>query len=399
MQSTLTETGPAAWEQVAPLLDEAMGQLGETDRNAVVLRYFENKSAHEVGTALRVTDAAAHKRVNRALEKLRKFFTRRGVTLSAAAIGAAISANSLQAAPSGLVITISGTAAKGMIMSATLATLVKATMKTMTWLKFKFAIGVGAAALLTGGVATVAISQIGGENKTSPPAIANSDKLTPQEIADKSRDAYAALSSYSDEGKTVSCIGSTTVAPHSFTIKLARPSLYRIEWDQNSGFFDQKGTAWSAGNGDFLKTSGSPQKYSSKEMALSSATGISGGAAGGIPGTFFKMNWGNQFGASMKSAQRKADEQIGDTDCYVLTEDKGGGRTRTLWIGKRDLLIRQIENDTSAAAMKTMLDGEAKKNPQLRYIRALSPAGDSVSIETHTNISVNQTYSPADFSL
>ena len=56
-----------------------MGRLGETDRNAMVLRFFENKTAREVGAALKLSEAAAHKRVNRALEKLRKFFTKRGV--------------------------------------------------------------------------------------------------------------------------------------------------------------------------------------------------------------------------------------------------------------------------------------------------------------------------------
>ena len=52
MQSILNEPDAAAWEQIAPLLDEAMGGLGETDRNAVVLRFFENKTAQEVGAAL-----------------------------------------------------------------------------------------------------------------------------------------------------------------------------------------------------------------------------------------------------------------------------------------------------------------------------------------------------------
>jgi len=82
MQSTLNEPNAAAWEQIAPLLDDAMGRLGETDRDAIVLRFFENKTAREVGAALKLTEAAAHKRVNRALEKLRKIFSKRGVTLS-----------------------------------------------------------------------------------------------------------------------------------------------------------------------------------------------------------------------------------------------------------------------------------------------------------------------------
>src|ERR1039458_10089074 len=86
MQSTLTESDAAAWEQIAPLLEEAMGRLGETDRNAIVLRFFENKTAQEVATTLKITEAAARKRVNRALEKLRRMFTKRGVALPAALI-------------------------------------------------------------------------------------------------------------------------------------------------------------------------------------------------------------------------------------------------------------------------------------------------------------------------
>src|SRR5947209_2639878 len=48
MQSALTESNSAAWTQIAPLLEEAMGRLGEADRNAILLRFFENKTAHEV---------------------------------------------------------------------------------------------------------------------------------------------------------------------------------------------------------------------------------------------------------------------------------------------------------------------------------------------------------------
>ena len=115
MQSTLNEPDAEAWRQIAPLLDDAMGRLGEKDRNAIVLRFFENKNLREVGAALGASEDAAKMRVNRALEKLRKFFTKRGVTHSTAAIIAgAISANSVQAAPVALAKTISAVAlAKG----------------------------------------------------------------------------------------------------------------------------------------------------------------------------------------------------------------------------------------------------------------------------------------------
>src|SRR5450756_1845642 len=128
MQSNLNEPDAAAWEHIAPLLDEAMGRLGETDRNAIVLRFFENKTAQEVAAKLKLNEAAAHKRVNRAVEKLRKFFTKRGVTLSATLIVGAVSANSVQAAPVGMVATVTAAAAKGTAAAATITTLVKGTM-------------------------------------------------------------------------------------------------------------------------------------------------------------------------------------------------------------------------------------------------------------------------------
>lgn len=156
--SRRSETEAEAWQQIAPLLEAAMDSLGEKDRSAVVLRYLDGKSLSEVGAALGASEDAAKMRVNRALEKLRKIFSKRGVTLTAALIAGAVSANSVQAAPVGLVVTVAATAAKGTLISATLTTLVTGTMKTMTWLKLKFAAGIGAAALLTGGLVTVAVS-------------------------------------------------------------------------------------------------------------------------------------------------------------------------------------------------------------------------------------------------
>ena len=107
MQSLLNEPESDAWTHIAPLLDGAMGQLGRKDHDAVVLRFFQNKNFSEVGAALGASEDAAKKRVSRALEKLRKFFTKRGVALSSVAITGAISAHSVQAAPVALAATIS----------------------------------------------------------------------------------------------------------------------------------------------------------------------------------------------------------------------------------------------------------------------------------------------------
>ena len=96
------------WNHIEPLLEEAMDALDETDRAALLLRYFENKSLRDVGLALGVNEDAAQKRVSRAVDRLRECFTRRGVAIASSAVGLAISANAVQAAPAGLAPAISG---------------------------------------------------------------------------------------------------------------------------------------------------------------------------------------------------------------------------------------------------------------------------------------------------
>src|SRR5262249_35182293 len=101
------------WGRIAPLLDDALAKLNQKDRQAVLLRYFENKPLAQVGGARAVNEEAARKRVVRAIEKWRKFFAGRGVMLSALALGTALSASAVQAAPAGLAASISATAAQG----------------------------------------------------------------------------------------------------------------------------------------------------------------------------------------------------------------------------------------------------------------------------------------------
>ncbi len=152
MQSILNEPEPDAWTQIAPLLGGAMGQLGRKDHDAVVLRFFEGKSFQEIGTAFGASENAAKKRVAYALEKLRKYFSKRGVVLPVAVITAAISANSVQAAPAILAKTATAVAiTKGAAASASTLTLIKGALKVMAWSKAKMAIVAGAAVLLAAG--------------------------------------------------------------------------------------------------------------------------------------------------------------------------------------------------------------------------------------------------------
>jgi len=98
------------WTQIEPLLDDAMAALNEIDRAAILLRFFENKNLREVGEALGTNDDAAQKRVGRAVERLREFFSKRNMKIGASGLAVAISANAVQAAPVGLAATISAAA-------------------------------------------------------------------------------------------------------------------------------------------------------------------------------------------------------------------------------------------------------------------------------------------------
>ena len=164
MQSLLNEHPSETediWRQIEPLLDTAIAGLGEQDRRVIMLRFFENKSFGEVGRQLGGGEDAARMRVNRALEKLRKFFGKRGVLFSAGAIGAAISANSVQAAPATLAKTITAVAATGSAAAAgSTTTLFQGTLKLMAWTKVKIAIGVGVGLLLATGTYTFAVKKI-----------------------------------------------------------------------------------------------------------------------------------------------------------------------------------------------------------------------------------------------
>jgi len=86
-------TADDTWRRISPIIDEALESLGKTDRNAILLRYFNDKSHHETAALLGVSEEAAKKRVTRAVEKLRHFFARRGIALSAALLASAVAAN------------------------------------------------------------------------------------------------------------------------------------------------------------------------------------------------------------------------------------------------------------------------------------------------------------------
>jgi len=161
MQSTTEEPiTDSLWQELRPQLDQAMAGLGTDERDALVLRFFQNQSIAEVGQSLGVAENTAQKRVGRALEKMRRFFASRGVDSTSAGIAKALSACSVQCVPVGLAkLVCSGALAKGATASASTLTLIKGALKIMAWTKVKTAIVAGAVVLFAAGTTTVALKE------------------------------------------------------------------------------------------------------------------------------------------------------------------------------------------------------------------------------------------------
>src|SRR6185369_14167550 len=100
-------------DQIGPMLDEVIRQLPDEDRSAVLLRFFESRDFRSVGESIGISEDAARMRVNRALEKLQILLRKRGVTASAAMLGAALATDAVVAAPVGLASTLATNALVG----------------------------------------------------------------------------------------------------------------------------------------------------------------------------------------------------------------------------------------------------------------------------------------------
>ncbi len=102
MNELLGSDAEPAWESIAPQLDDALNELSEADRDVVLLRYFEKKTAREIAQIVGGSEESIHKRAQRAVERLREVFAQRGIAASVGGLAAVISAQAVPAAPAGL---------------------------------------------------------------------------------------------------------------------------------------------------------------------------------------------------------------------------------------------------------------------------------------------------------
>ena len=152
MNMTGTENDPD-WQQLRPLLDETLDEMTAVDRDALLLRFFEQREFKEIGATLGLGEDAARKRVTRALDKLRELLARRGVTTTASALSIAVAAHAVHAAPVSLAASI---ASSSMIAGAGVGggfTLINF-IKTITMTNIKTAV---IAIVAVAGIATVVV--------------------------------------------------------------------------------------------------------------------------------------------------------------------------------------------------------------------------------------------------
>jgi hypothetical protein len=113
--SALNNHPDMALAEIAPVLDEAINELGADDRDAILLRFFERRNLRSVGEALGTSENVAQKRVARAVQELATRLRRQGFTLPVAALATGLAAGAVTAAPAGLALSITATVFGGAV--------------------------------------------------------------------------------------------------------------------------------------------------------------------------------------------------------------------------------------------------------------------------------------------
>jgi beta-lactamase regulating signal transducer with metallopeptidase domain len=204
---------------------------------------------------------------------------------------------------------------------------------------------------------------------------------------------------------------------HEFRIKLARPGLYNIEWEQKiHPTFSNTGAVWSSnGKEHFLFNAGRKASPKDRTWALAMATGVSGGVANTIPSLFFDGQLAILRG--LQAVNIRSEEQIDGDRCYVLSGQLAG-MTMNFWISKKTLLIRQRQQILSGKfempEIPELSDEQIEEGLKItgqritpEAVKEFKEAGKSAPVqmsrikgtitETHRDIKVNQPTEPSEF--
>ena len=191
-------------------LDRGLQRLSRKERDAVLLRFFEERPLQEVGASLGITEDAAKKRVTRALEKLRKFLGGRGTQLSSVALVAALTQGTAKAAVSAAAI--SKVTASALAPAATSALLADV-LAAWRWAKIKLLVGAGSGVVVTALIVSHTISRMDGKNGDQSRGVASA------QVANNTNKSSLTLSdSSSEEPPRIIQFDGQTVPAHPLKI-------------------------------------------------------------------------------------------------------------------------------------------------------------------------------------
>jgi RNA polymerase sigma factor (sigma-70 family) len=163
------------WKEIAGLLDDAVLGLAKTDRQAVLLRYFEGRGMAEVASELNVSEAAVRQRLSRAMEKLRQRLSHRAgaaaPTIDAALLTALLASHAPRGAPPGLALASCAAATGGAAASGIGIAIAKGAMTMMAWTKAKAAAVVVGVMVIGGAGGVVAMRSAAAVEKAPAAAV------------------------------------------------------------------------------------------------------------------------------------------------------------------------------------------------------------------------------------
>ncbi len=146
--TTSSDENEAVWKELEPYLEQAVASLSETDREAILLRFYQEKPLLEVGVCLGLSEEAAKKRVSRAIQKMREFLAGHGVAVGGTVLAGLMAEQTVQAVPAGLVASVAKVAAASISSSGALPQLAQEVLNA--WRRTRFKITAGVTASLCG---------------------------------------------------------------------------------------------------------------------------------------------------------------------------------------------------------------------------------------------------------
>jgi RNA polymerase sigma factor (sigma-70 family) len=143
--TTFSDENEAVWKRLESHLDEAAASLSEIDRQAILLRFYQQKPLLDVGRCLGLSEEAAKKRVSRAIQKMRVFLAVRGVAVGATVLAGLMAERTVQAVPSALATSLLKRTAVSLSPPGPLPQLAEEALNLWRWTKVKMFGGVTAA--------------------------------------------------------------------------------------------------------------------------------------------------------------------------------------------------------------------------------------------------------------